>query len=96
MVLVLELLHTPAAVDELLLPREERMAGRADVQADLLLRRPRLPGIAARASHFRVLEFGMNILFHFTTSFPGPAMHGHIRTLSPILFYRHFQTAPLL
>ena len=65
-VLLLELFHTAAAVDELLLTSEERMAFGTNIQTDLRLVRLCHKRIAASACDLAVHIFRMDILFHFS------------------------------
>src|SRR4051794_36905194 len=60
----LEALHPAAGVHELLLARVERVAVRADLDVELGLRRPRLEGVPARASHGREDVLGMDVGLH--------------------------------
>ena len=64
---LLELLDASARLNVALTPREERMALRADVDAQILLRRAGRERIAAAARHRRLEELGMNSLFHVNT-----------------------------
>ena len=64
-VLVLELLDTAAAIDELLLAGEERMALRANVEPDLVLYGPGHECISASASYLAILIIRMDSFFHF-------------------------------
>src|SRR5262249_3510188 len=61
------LLEPPDAagrVDQLLLPREERVAGRAYLDSQVLLRRTGREGVPARAMDHDLDVFGMNALLH--------------------------------
>src|SRR5436190_23645852 len=63
-VLLLELLHSSGGVDELHLPGEERMAGRADFDGDVL---PRAAGgelVATATGDRGLLVLGMNAFLH--------------------------------
>src|SRR5215471_11638929 len=68
-VLLLEPLDATRCVDQLLFPREERVAVRADFNVNLFLRRTRGPCGAAGASDMAFDIFGMNSFFHFHFSF---------------------------
>lgn len=74
-VLVLELLNTAAALRELLLSREEGMAGGTNVGSDFILSGFRHERIAACASYFTFLVARMDSLFH--------AIHLSLRAVSP-------------
>src|ERR1700694_572895 len=63
-VLLAEPLHPSGGVHELLLSREEGMAGGADFDVDDGRRRARDEAIAARALHAGPLIFGVNSGFH--------------------------------
>ena len=63
-VALLELLDSSGAVDELLLTREERMAVRADFDADVRLGRTRVDHIATVAGDRGLDVLGMYLLFH--------------------------------
>ena len=65
-VFLLELFYTAAAVDELLLTGEERMAFRAYIQTNFRLIRLCHKSITASASYLAVHIFRMDILFHFS------------------------------
>src|SRR5207237_207692 len=60
----LEALDPSAAVQELLLPGVERVAGGADLDVQLGLRRARLEGVPAGAGHLREHVFGMDAGLH--------------------------------
>src|SRR4029453_4530524 len=60
----LEALHPTTRVDELLLPRVERMALGADLDVELLLRRARPELVAARTRDVREDVVGMDVGFH--------------------------------
>lgn len=60
----LEALNTSACIDELLLAREERMAVRANFNADVFFCRTGHKSIAACACNSRPLILGMDSLFH--------------------------------
>src|SRR5688572_13675201 len=60
----LEALDAAARVDELLLARVERVAGRADLDVKLGLRRPRRELVPAGAGHVRDDVLGMNVRLH--------------------------------
>src|SRR5262249_6687142 len=62
--LALEALDAAAGVDELLLARVEGMAGRADLDVKLGLRRARLELVPARTAHGRKHVFGVNAGLH--------------------------------
>src|SRR4029077_2872942 len=62
--LALEALHTAAGVDELLLAGIEGMAGRADLDVQLGLRRARLERVPTRAVHGREHVFRMDASLH--------------------------------
>jgi hypothetical protein len=78
--LLAELLDPTGGVDELLLAREERMARRADFQADLLLGAAGRELVATRAHHFTLGIIRMNVSFH--EPFPS------FLTLSDTAFYK--------
>ena len=59
-----ELLDAARGIDELLFAREERMAGRADADLDVALRRAGVIDRAARAANVGLMVVGMNICFH--------------------------------
>jgi hypothetical protein len=63
-VLLLELFYTAAAIDELLLTREERMALCADVETNLVLGGLRHERVAAGAGYLAVLISGMDTFLH--------------------------------
>src|SRR5262245_8621554 len=63
-VLAVEALDPARGVDELLLAREERMARRAELDVDRLLRGARLDDIAAGADDLRLLVARMNTFLH--------------------------------
>ena len=62
-VLVLEALDAAGGVEQLLLARVERMAGRADVDREVAARRRHLIGVPARACHLRGAIGGVNTSF---------------------------------
>src|SRR5581483_9828504 len=62
--LALEALHAAAGVDQLLLASVEGVAGRADLDVELGLRRPGLELVAARAAHGREHVVGMDAGLH--------------------------------
>ena len=65
LVLPLELIDAARGVHQFLAAREERMAGRADLHADIaLVRRARLEGVAAGANDVDFLVSGMNTSLH--------------------------------
>src|SRR5215471_4013564 len=66
----LEALHPTARVDELLLPRVERVALRADLHVELRLRRAGPELVAARARHVREDVVGMDVSFHRLARIP--------------------------
>jgi hypothetical protein len=69
-VLLLETLDATCCVDQLLFPRKERMAVRADFNVNFFLRRTRGPGSAAGAASDMAFDvFGMNSFFHFFSPF---------------------------
>ena len=80
-VTLLELLDASARLNVALTPREERMALRADVDAQILLRRAGRERIAAAARHRRLEELGMNTLFHFNTPRFFCRIQAHLCTL---------------
>src|SRR5262249_48042903 len=57
-------LDAPLGVDELLPPREERVAVGADFEVQLRLGRPRLPGRPARAADLDFVVLRMDALPH--------------------------------
>lgn len=63
-VAALEPLHPAPRVDQLLLPRVEGVAGRADLHVDLRLGGPGLEGVPAGAPHHGLDVFGMDPLLH--------------------------------
>src|SRR5262249_56023071 len=63
-VLAVEALHPARGIDELLLPGEERMARRADVDVDALLRGAGRDDIAAGADDVARVVAGMNAFLH--------------------------------
>ena len=63
-VALLEAIDTAAGVNQLLLAGEERVALGADFNAQLLLGRARLEGIAADAGHGRLLILRMDAFLH--------------------------------
>src|SRR5437764_6044243 len=63
-VLLLEAVDAPLRVDQLLLPGEERVAIAADVEVQVAVRRPRLPGRAARAVHLGGRVGRVDVLAH--------------------------------
>src|SRR2546426_1478003 len=60
----LEALDAAPGVHELLLARVEGVAGRADLDVELRLRRPGLELVATRAPDGREDVLGMNVSFH--------------------------------
>lgn len=62
--LPLELLHTSRGVDELLLPREERMAHVTDVHVQLRNGAPRGEAVSTCTGHLALDIFWMNLFFH--------------------------------
>ena len=66
----LEALHPTAGVDELLLPRVERVALGADLDVELLLRRARPELVSARTGHVRKDVVGMDVGFHRLARIP--------------------------
>ena len=62
--LPLELLHTSRGVDELLLPREERMAHVTDVHVQLRHGAPRGEAVSTCTGHLALDIFWMNLFFH--------------------------------
>ena len=63
LVLLLELLNAPRGIDELHLAGEERMAGRADLDPEVLLRGPRRERAPARADDVDLVILGMDAFF---------------------------------
>src|SRR5262245_23976984 len=63
-VLAIEALDPSGGVHELLLPGEERMARRADLDVDALLRGAGLDDIAARTDDGALVVAGMNAFLH--------------------------------
>src|ERR1019366_5051039 len=63
-VALLEALDAAGGVDELGLAREERMAVRADLEAQLGLRALCLPRVSARAVHGHLVVLGVNFFLH--------------------------------
>src|SRR5579885_1994912 len=63
-VALLEAIDATGGVDELLLAGEERMALRADLDAELLLGRARRPGFTASAVDLNLLILRMDFCFH--------------------------------
>ena len=64
-VLAAEALDAARGVEYLLLAGEERVAGRADFDADIaLMGRPGQKGITACAMHTRLMVIGVNSCFH--------------------------------
>src|SRR5690242_21666682 len=81
----LEALDATTGVDQLLLARVERVAGRADLDVDLVLRRAGHELVAAGAADVSVYVFGMNVSLHFTDECSvAPAVAEHV-TLSELL-----------
>jgi hypothetical protein len=69
-VTLLEAVHTPASIHELLFPRKERMTLGTDFNPQILFYRAGLEGFAASACDSRFAIVGMYILLHFAfTSF---------------------------
>lgn len=68
-VLILELLNTTTAVDELLLTCKERMARRADIKSHFFFRRSGDKSISTCASYFTFLILRMDSFLHAFTSF---------------------------
>src|SRR5919112_68691 len=65
-VALVEAVNAAGRVDELLLAGEERVAGRADFDAEVALaRRARRPLLAAGAVDVDLVVVGMNSLLHF-------------------------------
>ena len=62
-VFLLEFLHPPGRINELLLPGIERMATRTNLHPDLRLGAPRLKRTAATAFHLGVYVLRMNFRF---------------------------------
>src|SRR5262249_23171023 len=60
----LEPLDTAGGVDELLLAREERVAGAADLQTDLVLGGMGLKGVAAGPDHGHHVHRRMDVFLH--------------------------------
>ena len=65
-VLALEAFHAPRGVEQLLLPGEEGVAVRANLETEevALIGRARLEGIAAGAGYGYVVIIGVNAFFH--------------------------------
>jgi hypothetical protein len=63
-VAALEALDAAGGVDQLLLAREERVAGAADLEADFVLRGVGLELVAAGADHGDQVEVGMDFFLH--------------------------------
>src|ERR1700759_4130998 len=81
----LEALNATTGVDQLLLARIERVAGRADLDVNLVLRRAGHELVAARAADVSVYVFGMNFGLHCTDECSvAPAVEEHV-TLSELL-----------
>ena len=59
-----ELLNPTSGVDKLLLTSEERVAGRADTNLDVLLRRTGLVGSTTGAGDHRIVVLWVNFIFH--------------------------------
>jgi hypothetical protein len=64
-----ETLHAARRIDDLLLPREKRMAGRTDLNVQLRSGRTRLDHIAAQTADLAVDVLGMYAIFHVSTAF---------------------------
>src|SRR5207245_1002192 len=71
-VLLLEAIDAPLRVDQLLLSGEERMAVAADVEMQVAVRRPGLPGGSARAVHLGGRVGGVDVLAHVCFSLTSP------------------------
>src|SRR5664279_1307707 len=71
-VTLLEALDAAGRVDELGLAREERVAVRADLEAELGLRALGFPRVPARAMHDHFVVLGVNLLFHVGAPFTAP------------------------
>src|SRR5438874_2692061 len=65
-----EALDAPGRIDEFLLAREEGMALRADIDADLRLRAAGGECVAAGTVHLANLVFGMDLGFHESSCDP--------------------------
>src|SRR5512138_335127 len=64
-VLLTELVHATAGIEDLLLTRVERVAVRAHLDLEIVTeRRTRREGVSAAASHYGVFVFGMDAGFH--------------------------------
>src|SRR6266850_895054 len=63
-VLPLEAIDAAGRIDQLLLAGEERMALRADLDAQLFLGRAGGPRLAAGAMHLNLVVLGMDLCFH--------------------------------
>src|SRR5471032_727111 len=63
-VALLEALDAAGCVDELGLAREERMAVRADLEAELGFRALGVPRVSARAVHGHIVVLGVNFFLH--------------------------------
>ncbi len=91
----LETVHTSAGIYKLLLPCEERVALRADFDADILFRRPGLDHFATGAPDGGLLILGMNSIFHCFHLFPQGLQMSVIGYHSPIkkatVFSRNFR-----
>src|SRR5688572_19524391 len=63
-VLLAETIHAALGVDQALFAREEGVAGGANVDVQLFLRRASLKSVPARASDRDDVQFGVNALLH--------------------------------
>ena len=96
----LEALHPTAGVDELLLPRVERVALGADLHVELLLRRARPELVAARARHVREDVVGMDVGLHRLARIPAATFGSAFppettATIGPSVERRPCRRAPL-
>ncbi len=68
---LLKAINTSAGVYQLLLTGEERMALRANVDNDVLLRGARFDDVAASATNGRLVILGMDSLLHVVSPLSG-------------------------
>ena len=80
-VALLEAVHASARIDELLLAGVERMALRADIDAQLLLHGTRFKRLAANAANDRLAVVRMDLFLH--------GIHLTLTGLSPLRRRRH-------
>src|SRR5512138_998731 len=85
LVLFLELFDAASGVDQLLLAREVRMAGGADVHADFRLRRSGLELVPTRTGHKDLVVLRMDLIFHFS---PLGAHETHARKVKLLVYQR--------